>query len=188
MLVGEGPLLRKNVRTTSTSTSRPTTCPRSKRTSTATIRSARRRRGRTWGGRRKVGCVPAEQAGAVRHAWQRVAMVRRPLGPKGARTGCTGAAAGATAARAAGRRTAADAPANRFGLLGFRLARVPVRSSRASKAERTPAEPERAESERMWRSWRRTPCGDCRDSARPPCPACSLRTRHRCKTTPEARP
>jgi serine/threonine protein kinase/formylglycine-generating enzyme required for sulfatase activity len=43
-----GPLLRRNVRITSTSTSRPTTCPPSKRTSTATLRSARRRRGRTW--------------------------------------------------------------------------------------------------------------------------------------------
>ena len=78
MLVGEGPLLRKNVRTTSTSTNRPTTCPRSKPTSTATYPFRQRAEGAVPGAANAGRRVPTEQVGVVRHAWQRVAMVRRP--------------------------------------------------------------------------------------------------------------
>src|SRR5262249_957789 len=47
-LVGEVLHLRKNVHTTSTSPSRPTICPLSRRILTAIFRSARRRKASTW--------------------------------------------------------------------------------------------------------------------------------------------
>src|SRR5579862_2514047 len=53
MLAGEGPFLRKNVHTASTSTSRPTTFPPSKRTSMAIFHSAYRRKGNTWADQRE---------------------------------------------------------------------------------------------------------------------------------------
>ena len=71
--------------------------------------------------------VPAEQAGAVRHAWQRVAMVRRRSSPRGSDRVIRGGGwdDGGSNCQAAFRD--GDAPTIRNNDLGFRLARVPVR-------------------------------------------------------------
>ena len=75
------------------------------------------------------GLVQAESAGLVRHARQRLGVVRRcrrkpPTGPRG---GWSGAAAGHHTPSAAGRRIRTTAPpSDRANDLGLRVARVPV--------------------------------------------------------------
>ena len=74
------------------------------------------------------GLVCAEQVGAVRHAWQRVAMVRGPVRSEGLGPGVPGRRLGQRRPGTAGRRTAAGSRRSyRDRILGFRLARVPVR-------------------------------------------------------------
>ena len=144
MLVEEGPLLKKNVPSTSTSRNRPTICLRRKRTSTATLHSARARRVRTWHGRRRWVRMRRTSWGSTICT----ATCGNGAKTRSSRTGGTrwaGAAAGATAAGSAGRR----------GALGTRrghgsaawasvLPEFPSGPSRVGRAEGTVAQPQPA--------------------------------------------
>jgi serine/threonine protein kinase len=106
LLTADGTPKLKSVRITSTWTGRPTTCLRSRRTSTAILRSARHRRGRTWGGRR--GSARTRRINWACATCTATCGNGAPISSK-ARAGWSGAAAGTSAAPTARRRSATGA-------------------------------------------------------------------------------